>query len=277
VDDVMQEQTAERPDPAVVEVGDADFEQVVLEGSRERPVVVDFWAEWCAPCRQLGPVLERLAEEKGGEFLLAKLDTDANQYTAAQFDVRSIPLVVGFVDGRPVDSFVGAMPEPAVRQWVERLLPSSGDRAALGAEALERAGRFEEAEREYRAVLSEEPGNRAAKLGLARCLAYRGETSEAEETVRTLLPDPEAERLLSALRVEAWRSLDGSAGGLDAARAAAPAGRWREALDAMLAIVRDDPEGRDEGRAAMLDVFAVLGDEDPIVREYRTKLASALF
>ena len=273
----MQEQTAERPGPAVVEVGDADFEQVVLEGSRERPVVVDFWAEWCAPCRQLGPVLERLAEEKGGEFLLAKLDTDANQYTAAQFDVRSIPLVVGFVDGRPVDSFVGAMPEPAVRQWVERLLPSSGDRAAQGAEALERAGRFDEAEREYRAVLAEEPGNRTATLGLARCLAYRGETSDAEETVRTLLPDPEAERLLSAMRVETWRSIDRSTGGLDAARAAAAAGRWREALDAMIATVRDDREGRDEARAAMLDVFAVLGDEDPLVREYRTKLASALF
>jgi putative thioredoxin len=277
VDVVMQERTAERHDPAVVEVGDADFEQVVLEGSKERPVVVDFWAEWCAPCRQLGPVLERLAEEKGGEFLLAKLDTDANQYTAAQFDVRSIPLVVGFVDGRPVDSFVGAMPEPAVRQWVDRLLPSSGDRAALGAEALEQAGRFDEAEREYRAVLADEPGNRAATLGLARCLAYRGETSEAEETVRTLLPDPEAERLLSALRVEAWRSIDGSARGLDAARAAAAAGRWREALDAMLAAVRDDPESRNEARAAMLDVFAVLGDEDPLVREYRTKLASTLF
>jgi putative thioredoxin len=277
VDDVMQEQTAERRDPAVVQVGDADFERVVLEGSKERPVVVDFWAEWCAPCRQLGPVLERLAEEKGGEFLLAKLDTDANQYTAAQFDVRSIPLVVGFVDGRPVDSFLGAMPEPAVRQWVERLLPSSGDRAALGAEALEQAGRFDEAEREYRAVLAEEPGNRAATLGLARCLAYRGEASEAEETVRTLLPDPEAERLLSALRVEAWRSIDGSTGGLDAARAAAAAGRWREALDAMIAGVRDDPESRDEARAAMLDVFAVLGNEDPLVREYRTKLASTLF
>jgi putative thioredoxin len=273
----MQERTEERPDPTVVEVTDADFDRLVLDGSKQRPVVVDFWAEWCAPCRQLGPVLERLADEKGGEFLLAKLDTDANPYTAARFDVRSIPLVVGFVDGRPVDSFLGAVPEPAVRQWVERLLPSSGDRAALGAEALERAGRFDEAEREYRAVLVAEPGNRAATLGLARSLASRGESSEAAETARTLLPDPEAERLLSALRVDAWRSNDGSGGGLDAAKAAAAAGRWREALDAMLAAVRDDPQGRDEARAAMLDVFAVLGDDDPLVREYRTKLASALF
>ena len=273
----MEDRTEERRRPAVVEVTDADFDRVVVDGSKERPVVVDFWAEWCAPCRQLGPVLERLADEKGGEFLLAKLDTDANQRTAAQFDVRSIPLVVGFVDGRPVDSFVGAMPEPAVRQWVERLVPSSGDRAAMGAEALERAGRYDEAEREYRAVLADEPGNRAATLGLARCLAYRGEIVEAQETARTMLPDPEAERLLSALRVEAWRSNDGSGGGLNAAKAAAASGRWREALDAMLAAVREDPEGRDEARAAMLDVFAVLGDDDALVREYRTKLASALF
>ena len=277
MDDVIQEQAEERRDPTVVDVGDADFDRVVVEGSNTRPVVVDFWAEWCAPCRQLGPVLERLAEERGGEFLLAKLDTDANQHTAAQFDVHSIPLVVGFVDSRPVDSFVGAMPESAVRQWIERLLPSSGDRAAMGAEALEHAGRYDEAEREYRAVLAGEPGNRAATLGLARCLAYRGEIVEAEETARTMLPDPEAERLLSALRVEGWRNNDGSSGGLDAAKAAAASGRWREALDAMLATVRDDAEGRDEARAAMLDVFAMLGDDDPLVREYRTKLASALF
>jgi putative thioredoxin len=147
----------------------------------------------------------------------------------------------------------------------------------MGAEALERAGRYDEAEREYRAVLADEPGNRAATLGLARCLAYRGEIVEAEETARTMLPDPEAERLLSALRVEAWRSNDGSGGGLNAAKAAAASGRWREALDAMLAAVREDPERRDEARAAMLDVFAVLGDDDALVREYRTKLASALF
>jgi putative thioredoxin len=277
----MEERTFDDGAPAstaVIDVTDADFADRVLEESKRRPVVVDFWADWCAPCRQLGPVLERLAEEKGGEFLLAKLDVDANPYTAGQFGVRSIPLVVAFAEGRPVDQFLGAMPERTVRTFVERLLPSSGDRAAVEAERLERAGRMDEAEDEYRRVLGEEPDNRAARMGLARVQAFRGQAEEARETVAPLLPDPEAERLLAALRVDEWSSLDGEAGDpLVAAKRAAVEGRWREALDGLVTVVRDDPDRRDEARAALLDLFAVLGEDEPLVREYRPKLASALY
>jgi putative thioredoxin len=272
----MQEQVMGQG-PTVVEVTDADFVDRVVEGSRERPVVVDFWAAWCAPCRQLGPVLEKLAEEKGGDFLLAKVDVDANPYTASQFGIRSIPMVIAFAEGQPVDQFLGAMPEQMVRQWLDRFLPTSADRAAQDAEVAEQAGHLDQAERGYRDVLAQDPGNHAAGLGLGRLLAARGEAAEAVELLTPLLPDPEAARILSAIRVEEWGSLDPAGSQLDGARALAARGQWREALDGIIAVVRDDPESRAEAREAVLDVFAVLGDDDPVTREYRVKLANALF
>jgi putative thioredoxin len=256
----------------VVDVTDADFATAVLEESRRRPVVVDFWAEWCQPCKTLGPVLEKVAEEHGGEFLLAKLDVDANQRTAQQFRVMSIPNVWAFVDGEAVDQFVGAVPEPVVREWIGRLLPTEADRGASLAMEAEREGRLDEAERGYREALQEDPANATAKLGLARVLAGGERFDEARELAAALVPDPEAERLLAAIRVSEWAALP-SATRLDEARRSASEGRWEEALERMLAVVRDDPEARQ----SMLDVFAVLGDDDPLVREYRQRLATALF
>src|SRR5206468_12263452 len=111
----------------VVDVTDATFEQVVVEGSRERPVVVDLWAEWCGPCRTLGPILEKIAEERDGAFLLAKLDTDANPMTSAAFGVQSIPTVIAFRDGKAITGFIGAYPEPAVNEFVDTLLPTEAE------------------------------------------------------------------------------------------------------------------------------------------------------
>src|SRR2546423_10209930 len=139
--------------PSVVEVTDANFGQAVLEESRTRPVVVDFWAEWCQPCRLIGPVLERLAAQHEGAFLLGKLDVDANPRAAAAFRIQSIPAVKAFRDGKLVDEFIGAIPETAIRQFVDLVLPSESDRLVEQAEALGQAGRAAAGERTYRPAL----------------------------------------------------------------------------------------------------------------------------
>ncbi|MFB3738131.1 MAG: thioredoxin [Candidatus Velamenicoccus archaeovorus] len=256
----------------VVDVTDADFMEQVVEESKERPVVVDLWAAWCGPCRTLGPILERVAEERGGSFRLAKLDVDANPYTASQFGVQSIPTVIAFKDGRPVDGFVGAIPEPLVNEFIDRLLPTEADVVAKEAEEEERSGDVEDAERRYREALEADQGNRSARLGLGRILAERAAFDEARQTLMPLLPDADAERLLASITVSEWADLREN-GTLASAKRLAAQGRWREALDGMLGALRDDPDARQ----AMLEVFEVLGDEDPLVVDYRRKLANALF
>lgn len=263
-------------EPVVIEVGDADFMQRVVEESRRRPVLVDFWAAWCGPCRTLGPVLERVANEYGGRFLLAKVDVDANPQVSYQFRIQSIPNVWAFAGGKPVDQFIGAVPEGLVRQFVERLLPSEADLDAQEAERAAEAGDVEGAEEGFREALREDPANRAAGLGLARLLLDRGETGEVVEILRPLLPDADAERILATVRVREWGESEES-GPLASAKRMAARGRWQEALDALLGAVRYSGDDREAAREAILDVFSVLGDDDPITREYRGKLATALF
>jgi putative thioredoxin len=260
----------------VVEVTDATFENVVLEGSVERPVVVDLWAAWCGPCRTLGPILEKIAAERDGEFLLAKLDIDANrvgQELLAAVGSQGIPTVVAFRERKPVSMFIGAYPEPAVREFVQGLLPTDAERVAEEARAEADSGDVAGAERRFREALEKDPENADAKLGLARILVDRGEDEEAEALARPLLPDPEAERILARVAVRGWAHRDGE-GPLGFAKALAGKGAWREALDGMLHALAED---REAARAAMLEVFAVLGEDDPLVQEYRRKLAQALF
>jgi putative thioredoxin len=260
----------------VVDVTDADFERVVIEGSRERPVVVDLWADWCGPCRTLGPILEQVANERGGAFLLAKLDVDANQVGQALLQaVRSqgIPTVVAFRDGQPVSMFIGAYPREEVDRFIDDLLPTEADVAAAEAQEEEEAGDLEGAERRYRDALERDPENREATIGLARILAERGDDAEARALVAPHLPDPEAERVVALLDVRSWADEPGPST-LASAKRLASAGRWREALDGMLGAI---PEDRDAARQALVTAFSVLGDEDPLVPEYRRRLTSALF
>lgn len=266
------------PSPAathVVDVTDADFEQVVIEGSMQRPVVVDMWASWCAPCRTLGPILEKVANERAGAFLLAKLDVDANAVGNALLQAvqsQGIPTVVAFRDGQPVNMFIGAYPEPEVNRFIDSIVPTEAEVEADEALAEEAAGDLDSAEAGFRDALAKDPQNAEAAIGLARILVRRGEDDEARVLAEPLLPDAGAERVMSVIRVHGWASIEGT-GALDLARREAAGGRWREALEGLLASFDEDP---DAARAAMVDIFATLED-DPLVAEFRPKLAARLF
>jgi putative thioredoxin len=260
----------------VIDVTDETFEQVVVEGSRQAPVVVDLWAEWCGPCRTLGPMLEQAAERRAGAFTLAKIDVDAQGVGNALLQaVRSqgIPTVVAFRDGQPVSMFIGAIPEPEIDRFLDSILPTEAETGAKEAAEELAAGDVDEAERGFRDALEKEPNNRDAALGLARILIENGEPGEARSLITPQLPDPEAAHLLASIEVAEWASLPMD-GPLAEARRAAARGDWTVALDGMIAALADD---RDEAREALVTVFAALGDEDPLVPAYRRKLAAALF
>jgi putative thioredoxin len=263
--------------PHIVEITDENFMEAVIEESKRRPVVVDFWAEWCAPCRMIGPVLERLADEQEGAFVLGKLDVDANPQASMAFRIQGIPAVKAFVNGQIANEFVGAIPETAIRQFLDSILPSEADQLALqGIEELH-AGREAEAEVLLRQADEAAPGHPIAALGLAEIAAGRGDTDEARRLLEPLRPHPEAERILAGLEVSSWAAADGNGSGpLANAERAAAEGRYAEALEGFLAQV-GSPDERDAAREAMLKLFSVLGDDDPLVAEYRPKLAAALY
>jgi len=277
--------------PWIVDVGDADFEQAVLERSKTTPVVVDFWAPWCGPCRTIGPILERLADEHAGAFVLVKINVDEAPATAAAFGIRGIPAVKGFRDGLLVTEFVGAQPEAAIRSLLAQVLPSPADVLTREAASLEGSA----AEAKLREALALEPRHGRALVALARRLADRGDVREALEVLeRVAPPSPvldEAERLaaelrtrekgdgdLPALRERVAVSPDDLPARLALGRALAAAGRYEEALGELLVVVQRDRNLDDQGaRRAMLDVFAVLGPGDPLTERFRGELAKALF
>ena len=278
-----------------IDATDADFGQVVLERSRELPVVVDFWAEWCGPCRQLAPILERLAIEHDGQFLLAKVDVDACPATGQHYGVRSIPLVLGFRDAQVVAELTGAQPESVVRTFLAQLLPTPADELATEADGFAAAGHARAAEERYEQALALETRHGPALLGLARLRADEGATTEALELLARISAGGElaqrAERLAAQLRTHGESAGDEAAlrqrleaepGDLDTrlelGRTLAAADRHEESLEALVEVIRIDPTHADEAaRKTMLDLFEVLGPEHPLTARFRRELARALF
>jgi putative thioredoxin len=231
----------------MTDVTDATFQRDVLDRSQEVPVVVDLWAEWCGPCRTLGPVLERVVGETGGQVALAKVDIDSNPQVAAAFQVQSIPAVFAISQGKVVDSFIGALPEPRVREFVAKLAPPESEADRLAARGDETS---------LRAALELEHDHPVAVVALAELLAERGEGEEALALLTRVPESAETRRVAALARV-------GDAAGDDVI------GR----LDGLLERVKDDEEARRE----YVDLLEMLGSDDPRTPQYRRALASRLY
>jgi putative thioredoxin len=272
----------------IIDVSDATFHAEVIEKSRQVPVVVDFWAPWCGPCRMLGPTLEKLADEANGAFRLARLNVDENQRLAARFDVQGIPAVKAFRDGEVVSEFVGAQPEPRVREFLKKIAPSGADRAAADAARLLAEHRWAEAEVVYRRALSANGDDGAAALGLLKTLVAQGKGAEADRLTAAFpdgreLAEIERYRPLVRFLVETRCPEDGAENSdLEAryrrAGCLVAESDLEGAMDGLLDVLRRDKRYRGgEPRLLMLALFDLLGDEAPVTREYRNKLASVLF
>ncbi len=281
----------------IMDVTERYFPTMVIQRSHELPVVVDFWAPWCGPCRTLGPTLERLAGEANGAWALVKVNVDDAPDLAAAYGVQGIPAVKAFRNGKVVAEFVGAQPEPMVRQFVAGLAPSEAEVLADQGDALERAGQGEAAAGKYRAALAKKADLAQALVGLGRVLLDLGQPQEAVEALRRAADDPtygaEAASLLAEANLAAQAETAGSIEEARAKLAAEPKSveaqynlamalaarrEYPEALDLLLGIVRRDRRWNDDAaRRAMLSLFDLMGEDNPLTREYRNKLSQALF
>jgi putative thioredoxin len=281
-----------------IDVTASNFNQVVIEGSRKTPVLVDFWAPWCAPCRALTPVLEKLAAEYRGRFVLAKVNSDENPELAARFGVRGIPNVKAFVDGRLVDEFVGALPEAAVRAFIGRIVPSPVEE--LRQRAAEDYARTKDAKRALDLLgraAALDPDDVNVTIDRAGILIDIGQAEEAKKLLAALPPLVQMEERVVALNARADSAIAAAAAPeakvlleriagnpndlearLQLAQRQIAEQNYVPALEQLLEIVKRDRSFRDDiARKTMLQVFSLLGNQSELVNDWRRRLASALY
>ena len=279
-----------------IDVTETNFMQEVIEASHRAPVLVDFWAPWCGPCRSLGPILEKLAAEYQGRFRLAKVNSDENQALAGQFGVRGIPNVKAFVGGKMVDEFTGALPESAVREFIDALLPSPAEPLRLEAQAARARGEADATRKLLLQAIRLDPKHEQARLDLVDVLLDAGDLAEAQRLLGEIADSAKDRSRIDALSARIALAQGAPAGAdesaLNARLAADPADHearlglanllaarqdYRGALEHLLEIVRRDRAfGDDIGRKTMLQVFSLLGPDSELVRTYRGELSRAI-
>ena len=279
-----------------VDVDARNFDQEVLEASKDVPVVIDFWAPWCGPCKVLKPMLEKLAADYGGKFKLVKVNSDECLDLAQEFGVRSIPDVRAIRNGKQVGAFVGALPMPQLRAFIDKLIPSPSELERVRGIEFRAAGKPLEAISAFRKALELDAGNDSARLDLAEALIEQRELDAAEALLAAIQPDPVRDARVQALRQAIAFAHSGESGPgeeeLSRRIAAAPEdlesrlqlaglhaghGRYRQAMDELLEIIRRKKDFEDgAARKQMVALFSLV-TEDGLVSEYRKKLASALF
>lgn len=284
------------PSPWIFDVSTQEFEQAVIERSKEVPVIVDFWAPWCAPCRELTPLLERVVRELQGSVLLAKVNIDENPDVAGWFGVQSIPHVFLIKGAQAIDQIMGVMPEGQLKEWLQRHLPSPLERKFIQAQAAEQTS-LGEAETLYREILEEQPQAEPVQIGLARVLVAQHRDAESREIITQLerrgFLEPEAKVILAELDLRAAALEAGGVGEARAAVAASPENhelklkladalaashQYPEALDLCLELIRDHKATLGEqAKSTMVQIFQVIGNQSELVQQYRRKLATAYY
>jgi putative thioredoxin len=280
----------------IIDITEENFEKEVIQQSEQTPIVIDFWAPWCGPCQQLAPMLEKLVEEFQGKIRLAKINIDEQQGLASDFRVESIPTVVAFLNGQPVDNFQGILPEESLREWINQLIPSPLQILLQDAQAAEETDPAL-AETKYREASELDPQNDAIQLRLATVLIKQSQFEECTKIISKLeergFLEPEAEQIKSQLELQAASD---EAGGLEPARAAlaadpenaelkialadalAVSNKHEEALEICLSIIEQDKSGAGvEAKATMVKIFDLLGPESTVASAYRRKLATLLY
>lgn len=280
----------------IIDVTEENFETEVLQKSQQIPIIIDFWAPWCGPCQQLAPLLEQIVNEFQGKVQLAKINIDEQQGLAAAFRVQSIPTVVAFLNGQPVDHFQGILPEESLREWMAQLVPSPVDMLFQEGQILEETDPAA-AEGKYREAAELDPKNDTIKLRLAAVLAKLSRFDECGKIIAELeargFLEPEAEQIKSQLELQAAAE---EAGGVEEARKALEAdpdnaklkialadalaisNKHEEALEICLSIIAEDKAGAGvEAKATMLKIFDVLGPQSALTSAYRRKLATLLY